>query len=464
MGSYETIIEKLDAFVRKYYTNKLIKASIGFFTILFLLILAGNTLEFIFYLDPTYKKIILFLSSASLLYLFVFKILYFGLKIKRLGKVISREEAAILIGKHFPEVSDKLTNTIELQKQLDLVSNKALLLASISQKTESLSLVPFQKAIDFSQNKKYLKFLLPPLAIFIVLIFAAPGFIINSSSRILDYNTAYEKPAPFQFIIENNELLVNESESITLKIKIEGDVIPQDLYLIQKESKFKMEKLSSQKFQYTLENMQQTSSVQVEAAGFKSKPIVIKVIPKPQITNFEVFIDYPAYLGKKDELLENIGDLLVPEGSVLTWNLETENVGMMNFFMEKKLVSTEVKSNKAQFKKQALQSYKYQLFPTHPLNLPTDTLNYQVQIIADQYPKILVEQEIDSITAKSIFFSIKCEDDYGLTRLFLKYKKPSDAKYQSVPIALKAGQNSQQQFYKWDLSFIKTDESIEYFL
>ncbi|MBO6762038.1 MAG: hypothetical protein JJ909_13865, partial [Roseivirga sp.] len=69
---------------------------------------------------------------------------------------MSNEEAARQIGKHFPEVSDKLLNVIQLERLSD--SQSELLIASIQQKSLKLQQIPFASAIDIKANKKYFKY------------------------------------------------------------------------------------------------------------------------------------------------------------------------------------------------------------------------------------------------------------------------------------------------------------------
>ena len=70
------------------------------------------------------------------------------------------EEASKLIGKHFAEVDDKLLNVLQLKST---TKHSELLLASIEQKSLDLAPIPFKKAIRFSENSAYLKYLIVPV-------------------------------------------------------------------------------------------------------------------------------------------------------------------------------------------------------------------------------------------------------------------------------------------------------------
>ena len=169
MNTYEILIDKLDTFIRKFYLNKMIRGVIYFVSALFITYLLLNTLEYFLYLSATWKTGLLLLNLAFLMYLFVFNFLIPLLGIYKLGKIISYQQAAEIIGKHFPKINDKIINTLQLQELAKLEPEKrALIFASIDQRIVELKPVPFVKAIDINKNKKYLKYAKIPISIFIV--------------------------------------------------------------------------------------------------------------------------------------------------------------------------------------------------------------------------------------------------------------------------------------------------------
>ena len=82
------------------------------------------------------------------------------------------DEAARIVGNHFPEVKDKLLNTLQLQQQVDNAqgADVTLLAASIDQRTASLRPLPFGKAVDIRPSLQALKFAVP-VAVVVALVF-----------------------------------------------------------------------------------------------------------------------------------------------------------------------------------------------------------------------------------------------------------------------------------------------------
>ena len=52
----------------------------------------------------------------------------------------------------------------------------------------------------------------------------------------------------------------------------------------------------------------------------------LSVIPKPKINSFFVYLDYPSYTKTPSDTLKNIGNINAPEGSMIKWSFNTQNV------------------------------------------------------------------------------------------------------------------------------------------
>jgi len=166
LSDFNLIVAKLNAFTNKYYTSLLVKGCLLFFTLgaLFFLVITG--VEYFFWLDSTIRLVLFLIFiciELVLLYLYILTPLFYLFKIK---KGISKREASLLIGKHFPDVDDKLLNLLELA---DNNKDSDLLLAAIEQRSQHMNPIPFVKAVNFRENLKYAKFILIPLVLFLLI-------------------------------------------------------------------------------------------------------------------------------------------------------------------------------------------------------------------------------------------------------------------------------------------------------
>src|SRR5262245_6565910 len=158
-GNYEILLGKLDEFIRKYYKNQLIRGAIYTFTALLAAWIVFTSLEYFGHFSTTVRTI-LFWTFISVALVSLWKGVIIPLShLYRMGKIISHEQAADIIGRHFSNVQDKLLNTLQLKAESDRMGqSSALLIAGIEQKTEELKPIPFTSAIDLRKNRKYFRY------------------------------------------------------------------------------------------------------------------------------------------------------------------------------------------------------------------------------------------------------------------------------------------------------------------
>ena len=151
MNNFKNIQSKLEQFIRRYYTNELVKGTILFFAIGLLYLIVTLLIEYFLWLNPTARTILFWLFIGVELALFTKFIAFPLAKLFKLQKGINYEHASQIIGNHFPEVSDKLLNVLQLNLNN---SQSELLEASIEQKSSELSPIPFKLAINFKKERK----------------------------------------------------------------------------------------------------------------------------------------------------------------------------------------------------------------------------------------------------------------------------------------------------------------------
>ncbi|MBP5240614.1 MAG: hypothetical protein J6Z26_01775, partial [Bacteroidales bacterium] len=193
MSDNDLIITKIDAFIRKYYKSRMIKGGICVAALLLTAFLVAVLSENLAYFSTTVRTVIFWLYIVVAVTLIAVYIIVPLAKMHRIGKVLDREQAAVIIGEHFPEIGDKLLNLLQL-KTLSETQDSDLLLASIEQKTAALSPLPFRSAVDLKDNRKYLKYLAIPLTVIALLLLIAPSVITAPSKRLINHGTFYEKP------------------------------------------------------------------------------------------------------------------------------------------------------------------------------------------------------------------------------------------------------------------------------
>ena len=190
--------DKIESFIKKFYLNRLIQGALIGSVILIVSFLIFNGIEYFSWLSSKIRLILL----ISLICVFsLISIIYFIIpfvNLIRFKKKMSDKEAAVLIGKFFPEIKDKLLNTLQLAENANINSENELLLATIEQRTKNLQPIKFSDAVNLKENYKYLKIFGLAFIILIALIIFFPDFSQKPVERIINYDKIYVKPLPFK--------------------------------------------------------------------------------------------------------------------------------------------------------------------------------------------------------------------------------------------------------------------------
>ena len=88
-----------------------------------------------------------------------------------MGKQLTNEQIAEIIGKHFPQIDDKLLNIFQLEQMIESgdYASLELLSKAIDTKIDTIKPFQFNKAIPFKKTAKYIKWALIPILLFIVI-------------------------------------------------------------------------------------------------------------------------------------------------------------------------------------------------------------------------------------------------------------------------------------------------------
>ncbi|MBO3096767.1 DUF4175 family protein [Gelidibacter pelagius] len=436
LNNFKSIQSKLEQFIRRYYTNDLLKGAILFFAIGLLYLLFTLFLEYVLWLGPTARAILFWVFVAVELGLFVRFIVWPLSKLFKLQKGIDYEEASYIIGKHFPEVSDKLLNVLQLQKNSE---QSELLLASIEQKSAELKPVPFKLAINFNRNVKYLKYAaIPVLILLFTFITGHFNSFSDSYERVVNYKTAYEPPAPFQFFVVNEELQAIENKDFKLVVKTAGSLVPENAQIHYAGETYFLRQTDPGSFEYIFPQLKNAVSFTLSANKVVSKTYQLRVVNVPTLVNFEMVLDYPAYTNRVDETLKSTGNTTIPEGTKVTWKINTKATNQVVMYANDTL-QFDLKTNDTfEISKQLFSRLDYNIATSNESLKDYENLAYSIQVIKDAYPELNIKVVRDTIDNQSLYFYGQASDDYGLSKLQLVYypiDNEEDKKIESIPIA-----------------------------
>ena len=360
------------------------------------------------------------LFSAVVIKFFVLPLL----QLYKLRRSLSYEDSAKILGTHFKEVGDKLLNVLQLNS-LSNAENE-LLIASINQKVEELKPISFSSAVDFKSNLKYLKYFAIIFISFSFTWIAFPEVVKDSAERILNPQTAFTPPPPYGFTVENGDLKVAQNEDFQLEVKVSGKVLPEEVFVEYGGSRFKLKKNDKLHFSYVFKNVNQNEEFVLMTEEVSSSKYILEALPKATISSLKVRLDYPAYLQKKSEIVENTGDLFIPEGTKVSWDIAVSNADFVEAKFGDSLNKASLNDGIYSIQKRFVNSEKYALSVWNNKLKSKNSVNYFVNVQKDAYPEIKVQSMRDSTQANVLFNVGEISDDIGLSKLTFNYRKTAD--------------------------------------
>jgi hypothetical protein len=459
--------EKVSAFRRKYYLSIFLKGFLLSTAIVLAYFLLASLLEHALWLDSSIR-LLLFGLFLGLIAFCLYRFLKDPLRFWIANKGLDDEQSARLIGEQIPTVKDRLINFFQLSAQ---AQNSALGAASVRQKAIEFEPFSFEGVINLKESLRYFKYLsIPLLLVFIILLFNS-SILTKSSARILHFNQKFSPEAPFKFIINNSSTQAFANEDFLLQVSLEGSAIPEDMYLVRGDQRMKLVHEQDNHFTYQFDRLQEDLTFQLEAAGFYSDTYTITVVSRPELSDYNLLIEYPAYIQRKSEEIKNAGNLEIPEGTRISWRIGTCNSQKVSLsFLNDPNSPYSLNSpeeNLFTFSKNFRNSTTYELNLNNENGSNKDLIRYQLDVVKDKHPELSVMTSKDSVLYQYISLSGALNDDYGIRKLNLVVLD-ENARKASREITIPIVNNLSQQnfFFLWQLDTLKLEagDRINYYV
>ncbi|MGB0165328.1 MAG: hypothetical protein ACPF8V_00605 [Luteibaculum sp.] len=471
MSAFQELLQSLNRFIRKYHLNQIIRgctyllaSGLGFFLII-------NTLEYFGAFSSKGRTALLFGYLAVNLWIAGRFILWPLLQLFQIRRGLSNKQAALLLGKHFPVIADKLINVLELKELSDNNPEeiRSLIEAGIDQKAEEIKPVPILSAVNFKENLVYLRYALPSLAIIILALIFVPEFITESSKRILAYDQEFVPQAPFNLEINQRKYILAKGENFDFELRVQSGLArPNYVRAIFGEYFESFTKVNNETYQLKIKNVQSDFSFEIEADGFYFGNIEVEVRPVPLISDFILKMDVPAYTELENKEITGTGDAVVPLGTKLTWIIRTEHTEKLGLIPDSLGFSPKNKGEEFNFSKTALADFNYGVLRQNEFSEIIDSGIYSIKVIPDLHPVIQVIGKTDSLAAKSLLILGEASDDYGLGSLSLYTGKKGEPKAQMSPTNIpfnRAARNADFSFLADLISLgFKPGDEVQYFV
>lgn len=356
MAQNQTIKEKLSDFIRRYHAQQFALGAVFYlleFAVIFLLI---NYIEYFFWLKSAARGVLFFVFWG---WMVVGALWHLGRPLLSLWgrrKQLTQEQAAQIIGDHFPEIQDQLLNYLQLEQlyyesavsekssseigtlnqnsnasNQNTSANRDLMLLAIQQKSDRLKGFSFIQALNPGAFKTHVLRLSAVLLLLFIWGLYDSRNISAASQRWFHFEKQFVQKAPFEFVWLNPVDHLTEGEDLLVLLTFKGKKIPSQAQLLINGVAMDMAPSDSGVFSITVRQPNNDVKIQFVAAGFSDVERIVGVDQKPKWNNIQVTAVYPAYTRKKSEKLDPYQLSSVPKGTQLQFTFSTNHAQFLRY-------------------------------------------------------------------------------------------------------------------------------------
>ncbi len=471
MNTTETYIKFLEQKLKKAYRkNGLLNACKGltvFFAYAVLIILVLTGLEYLGNFSSTVRTAFFWFGIIALGGGFVYLVI---LPLWKAFKPLVRKDylnTAAETGKFLHGPDDELFNTLQIYYDKNELFSGQLIdnaVISVYRKIKNIDLGNFY---GINLLKKHFRISGISAVFFLLLFLFLPG-LFQAAYRIINYERNFTPPAPFTFIIQPGDTTITKNENIFIRIKTKGKT-PEFILFKKKsveETGFSDKIIkpdSTNIFTVKLNDVKSSLEYFAEAENIKSKIFNIKVINRPLLGDLEMEIVPPAYSKLPVEILKDNGNITALPGTKVNVSLNASQPldSAKIIFDSGKTVNLKTKNNSAtgKFVIHKDTGYYFSLTDTNGIS-NENPIKYSIKTLFDEYPVIKVVLPGKNVTLPEddkLPLAVKIKDDYGLTKLFLKYRlsssefKKTKKEFSKFEIVINKNMTEDDVYYLWNL-------------
>lgn len=447
-----TLKKELDYFIHKYHTAQLYR---GLFLVggLFLATILFASLAEYYGRFGTLTRTILFFSV--LLFFVILSLNYIAKPLVQLFNSkkygLNYQHASVLIGTHFPEVGDKLLNALQLGQQVATTPNNELLFAAINQKSAQLSHIPFVQAINWKEVQKVARYSVVPIALILIVLLTKSSLFFDGGHRLLRFQQQFVAPAPYTFHFENMPTQIFKNQDLEVNLILKGKDIPEEMFIVSGGNRIKMKSVKNAQFAYVFKNAQKDVTFYFSDGKHLSQNFQITVVPKPILHKMSVQLDYPLYLKKTNERLDNTNTLFIPEGTLMTWTFKTKDAQEV-IWGKNVLQKSEKYTDQFEYSEIIKTDTKLQLYVKNTLSGAIDSMPITLNVVYDEHPKLFSQSMQDSTQVYVYYIFGEAIDDYGISKMSLFYKSDPKENFKEQKIQAKETGNRADFFMPINLN------------
>lgn len=476
---HSNTIQNFERLIKKQRLTYQISELLRVGSIFLLIVLVSVLFEMIFRFSANIRTgIVVFLATAFFAifvkYVVLASINYF--KSVELKEII---EFSIKIGNENPAIKDELTNAIEISNSAAEGFSKDLIFAAFNSVLQKIEFSKLEKSISINANS--IKFSVLSLLIFLTFLLILPDF--NSGlNRIIFFSQEFKSEVAFEFVVNISKKEIVKGNSLQIEIFVKGKAIQEISFLKKNKSDIlfsqKAIQVSNNYALVMFHQVEETFDFYLKSEETISDTFTVKVVDKPFVKNLEITVFPPNYTNLSPQNYSNEAEIFALHGSKIQAqvlaNKQLSNAELViNDSIKSKM---QVDGNRANINFGFRNSVEYH-FDLYDKNdeKSVNPIKYSIVDKSDLFPEIELvfpQKNVELATEKSIMIHFKINDDFGFSRLELKYFlsnsdfKPIWDEVKSIKIPFAKRNLSQEITFNWDFSQMKfeTDDVYTFYV
>lgn len=440
------VFRKLDQYINRKLSIQVLRQVILGISGFGLLALFFLFIEYNVYLSPEIKPVIFYGFTIGSVAFFSLSILPKILQYFNLFRRQSYTSAASEIGKHYPEIQDKLLNIIELYNnsygsklQIELREQ------AIIQKIQASAQYSFRSIFPFSSLRRQLFYIAPVLIVSIGVLIINKNIFTEASERLVRYNTNYTPPAPFEFE-HNIPDEIEKNKPFEIKLSTPGYSSVDPYTVIINGQAYSM-KVNQHIHTFYLPTIKENLEIQFQVGKYFSEVYQVTAIGKSSISDILVTVNPPIYTGQPSVTYQKLQNITVLEGSRLEYSIQVENAQSVDFRTSSDSIIQKFERNNNQYQASitALTDAQYQLFCNQGNTEYSTSYKHNISVITDEYPQVEMAIFLDSFNLSSTIVAIDYSDDYGINSSYFSIQL--EGKINRIPVKIKRNAISGNQTF-----------------
>ncbi len=455
------IKDRMRSFARRHYINASLMNGAVFLVSAGFLLLFVSLVEYSVKSSSEIRAVVFYALLVALISAFIYMVMIPLMRAIGMIRRMNDEALSLRIGSQVKEVDDKLLNILLLERMKDQ-SQSEVITAAINQKAYNLRDVPFHLSASVKRGLRFLRNSGIVIICLIALGAIFPDVFQYGTKRVVFYSQDIKPPPPFVFNVKASSRAI-KNESYNIDIEVNGDVLPNDVFVNSDGKIRKARKVSQNQYKYSLKNVTKDFSFNLTAEGVESEEFKVEVLSRPMIREFDVYLDYPSYVNKEDQEFKNIGNLNVPEGTRIKWKIKVDNAEYLTTNFDSKISRRAIKEQAVILDSVFTRSSEYSFGAGNENGLLSDSINYKLSVVYDNSPRIEVYQNMDSLEVENVYVG-RISDDYGLSKFRFGYIVNGEkTKYREL--GLEKGLKNWEFVYEvdWSAWDVNAGDEIVYF-